>query len=178
MGKNKRWVYATAFQGEPKVSDFELVEEDLPQLKDGEVLFEALYLSVDPYMRAYVKKLGNKTGYTMFGSQVARVVESKHADYKVGSNVVGSFGWQLYTVGKPEEFITVFGYKDKPYVLPDFGGLSPSLALGVLGMPGNTAYFGFLEICKPVAGETVVVSGAAVLSVVWWGRSPRLKAAM
>ncbi|XP_054274432.1 prostaglandin reductase 1-like isoform X1 [Macrosteles quadrilineatus] len=161
MGKNMRWVYAHSFKGEPKVSDFELVEEDVPPVKEGEVKFEALYLSVDPYMRAYVNKLGGKTGFTMFGGQVARVVESKHPEYKVGSIVVGQLGWQLFTVGNPEEITTVFGAKEKPMVLPDLGGLSPSLALGVLGMPGNTAYFGFLEICKPVAGETVVVSGAA-----------------
>jgi len=160
MGKNKKWVYARAFKGEPNSSNFDLVEEDIPALSDGEVLFEALYLSVDPYMRAYVNKLGGKTGFTMFGGQVARVAESRNKDYKVGSYVFGQFGWQLYTVGNPG-FTTVFGTNEKPFVLPDFGDLPLSLALGVLGMPGNTAYFGFLEICNPKAGDTVVVSGAA-----------------
>lgn len=65
-----------------------------------------------------------------------RVVESKHKGYKVGSNVVGQFGWQLYTVANPDNIISVFGTKETPYVLPDLHGLSTSLALGVLGMTG------------------------------------------
>ncbi|XP_046684741.1 LOW QUALITY PROTEIN: prostaglandin reductase 1-like [Homalodisca vitripennis] len=160
MVKNKRWVYAHEFKGEPKKSDFELREEDIPALKDGEVLFEAVYLSVDPYMRMYVARIGPPQ-YTMIGSQIARVVESRHADYKVGNNVVAYFGWQIFTICDPDNFTTPFGMKDKPFILPDFGGLPSSLGLGVLGMPGNTAFFGFLEICKPKEGEVVVVSGAA-----------------
>ncbi|KAG8282928.1 Prostaglandin reductase 1 [Homalodisca vitripennis] len=99
--------------------------------------------------------------YTMIGSQIARVVESRHKSYKVGNIVVGDFGWQLFTVCDPDNITTLFGTKDKPLILPDFGGLPSSLALGVLGMPGNTAFFGFLEICKPSEGDVVVVSGAA-----------------
>jgi prostaglandin reductase 1 len=66
----KKFVYASAFEGEPKASNFQLVEEDLPALKDGEVLIEALYLSVDPYMRVYTAKL--VIGADMIGGQVAK----------------------------------------------------------------------------------------------------------
>ena len=67
----KKYIYASAFKGEPKLTDIQLVEEDLPPLKDGEVLIEALYLSVDPYMRIW-QALMFSTGTTMIGGQVAR----------------------------------------------------------------------------------------------------------
>ena len=85
-----------------------------------------------------------------------RVTETKHKDFPKGSVIFGQFGWRTHTVVNPD---TIEG--QRPYVLPDFGSEPYSLGLGVLGMPGNTAYFGFLELCQPKAGETVVVSGAA-----------------
>lgn len=86
------------------------------------------------------------------------MIESKNADYPVGAYVCGSFGWRTHTIiSKNEAHDLVM----RPYVLPSFGDLPLSLGLGHLGMPGNTAYFGFLEICKPKEGEVVVVSGAA-----------------
>ncbi|CAB3385251.1 Hypothetical predicted protein [Cloeon dipterum] len=97
----------------------------------------------------------------MVGSQIAKVLESKHKDYKLGDLVMGYFGWQSHSVHHGDEPCSLGLDKIKPYVLPDIQGLSPSLGLGFLGMPGNTAYFGFLEICKPKAGETVVVNAAA-----------------
>lgn len=123
------------------------------------VLFEALFLSVDPYMRAVSSKL--PTGITMIGAQVARVKESKHPDFKVGDNVVGQFGWRTHTVANPDEVVSGFGEKSRPYILPDFGDVPLSTALGVLGMPGNTAWFGLTKLCKPKAGETLVVTAAA-----------------
>ncbi|KAF4520438.1 hypothetical protein B566_EDAN004010 [Ephemera danica] len=158
MVKAKKIINIQLFENSPKLSDFLLVEEELPPLKDGECLCEALYLSVDPYMRGF--DISGNMGNPMIGSSVAKVLESRNKDYKVGDLIVGYFGWQshfIYNGG----IITTSILRVKPYVLPDFGGLSPSLALGVLGMPGNTAYFGFLEICKPKAGETVVVNAAA-----------------
>ncbi|KAF2900199.1 hypothetical protein ILUMI_05994 [Ignelater luminosus] len=119
-------------------------------------LSEAVYLSVDPYMRAYEPRL--KLGTVFIGSQIAKIIDSKSKQYPVGKYVVGQFGWRSHTITSEEEA------KDPELsvrVLPDFGSLPLSLGLGVLGMPGNTAYFGFLEICKPKEGETVVVSGAA-----------------
>lgn len=87
------------------------------------------------------------------------MIESKNANFPVGAYVCGSFGWRTHTVFNLNAADKSFSMN--PYVLPSFGDLPLSLGLGHLGMPGNTAYFGFLEICKPKAGEVVVVSGAA-----------------
>jgi len=154
--KAKQYILDKHFNGLPKQSDLKLVEVELPPLKDGEFLVEAVYLSVDPYMRAYGPSL--ELGTVFIGSQVAKIIESKSEKYPVGKYVVAAFGWQSHTIsdGAAPKIGT-----PPPKVLPDFGKLPLSLALGVLGMPGNTAYFGFLEICKPKEGETVVVSGAA-----------------
>nr|CAD7403338.1 unnamed protein product [Timema cristinae] len=100
-----------------------------------------------------------KPGDTMIGIAVSRIVESRNPKFPVGKLVVGTFGWRtksVVDVNKPGD-----AELPKPYLLPDFKGLPESLAVGFLGMPGNTAYFGFLEICKPKPGEVVVVSGAA-----------------
>ncbi|EGI64926.1 Prostaglandin reductase 1, partial [Acromyrmex echinatior] len=122
-----------------------------------EYLVEAEYLSVDPYMRPYVRDIS--LGVTMIGSQVAKIVESKNPAFPVGKRIVGNLGWRTHTIINPKtenEFL-----KQKPYLLLDIDDLPPSLGLGMLGMPGNTAYFGLLEICKPKTGETIVISGAA-----------------
>jgi len=158
MVKTKKFILAKHFVGEPKADDLTLVEEELPPLQEGEILCEAVWFSVDPYMRPYSANF--PTGITMIGTQVARVIESRHPEYEVGIHVMGHFGWQtitIYNVDNPPAQL----YMSKPYIIPDFSGLPLSLALGVLGMPGNTAYFGFLEICKPKPGDVVVVSGAA-----------------
>ncbi|XP_059475084.1 prostaglandin reductase 1-like [Neocloeon triangulifer] len=160
MVKARKWIIAKNFEGAPKESNFKLVEEELPAIKNGEILLEALYFSVDPYMRAF--DLSGLIGQRMVGSQVAKVLESKHQGYKPGDLVMGYFGWQSHSVHHGDEPCSLgLDSKIKPYVMPDFQGLSPSLGLGVLGMPGNTSYFGFLEICQPKAGETVVVNAAA-----------------
>jgi len=156
--KAHKFVLAKHFQGLPKVTDLQLIQEDLPDLQNGEMLCEALYLSVDPYMRPYSKRYPQ--GSTMIGSQVAKVVESLNDKYPVGRLVVAYFGWRTHTVVNPD---TSQGddFMSKIVLLPDLGSLSPSLGLGAVGMPGNTAYFGFLDICQPKEGEVVVVSGAA-----------------
>uniref|UniRef100_A0A146MD42 Prostaglandin reductase 1 n=2 Tax=Lygus hesperus TaxID=30085 RepID=A0A146MD42_LYGHE len=155
----KKLIFAKHFDGEPKPSDFKLVEEKIPPLKNGEVQFEALFISVDPYMRPV--SVGKPLGQKMFGAQVARVVESKHPNYKKGDNVVGYMGWETHPICNPDTLESPFGAHEKPLVLPDFKNLPLSLALGVLGMPGNTAYFGLTELCQPKSGETVCISGAA-----------------
>jgi len=152
----KKFLYAKRFQGEPKISDFELVEENLPALKDGEILTQAEYLSVDPYMRAYM--IAYPVGVQMIGGQVAKIIESKNPRFPAGSSMFGEFGWRTLTISNPDKPNHVHL---KPYLLPNFGNLPKSLGLGYLGMPGNSAYFGFLDICKPQRGETVVVTGAA-----------------
>ncbi len=141
--------------GIPKVSDFKLVEEAIPEACDGQFLVRIHYLSVDPYMRGlltgaktYMKPV--RPGDLMIGSTVGRVAESKHPKYKVGDVVVGQWGWQEYAVSD--------GHNVEKF---DATAAPMTTALGVLGMPGMTAYFGLLEIGRPRPGETVFVSGAA-----------------
>lgn len=159
MVKAKKFIVVKHFSGEPKPTDLKLVEEELAPIKDGEFLVEAEYLSVDPYMRPYVLQF--PLGITMIGSQVAKIIESKNSNYPVGKRIVGHFGWRTHTVVNPNTFSELQLTGPKPYLLPDMGDLSPSLALGALGMPGNSAYFGLVKICSPKSGETLVVSGAA-----------------
>ncbi|KYN10151.1 Prostaglandin reductase 1 [Trachymyrmex cornetzi] len=157
MVKARKYVLVNHFVDEAKPTDLKLMEEELPPLQNGEYLAEAEYLSVDPYMRPYVRDL--PLGATMIGSQVAKIVESKNPAFPVGKRIVGNLGWRTHTIIDPKTEDQFF--KQNPYLLPDIGDLPPSLGLGVLGMPGNTAYFGLLEICKPKSGETIVISGAA-----------------
>merc|ERR1711936_1247128 len=94
--------------------------------------------------------------FTMIGSSVAVVEESKHSSYPKGSTIIIYAGWVERGIANPDEMGS-----GRILKAADMGSLSKSLLLGACGMPGNTAYFGLLEICKPKAGETVVVSGAA-----------------
>ncbi|XP_018057670.1 PREDICTED: prostaglandin reductase 1-like [Atta colombica] len=153
----KKYVLVNYFVNEAKPTDLKLVEVELPPLQNGEYLVEAEYLSVDPYMRPYVQDL--PLGVTMIGTQVAKIVESKNPAFPVGKRIVGNLGWRTHTIIDPK--ISDQFFKQNPYLLPDIDDLPPSLGLGMLGMPGNTAYFGLLEICKPKSGETIVISGAA-----------------
>ncbi|XP_043212876.1 prostaglandin reductase 1-like isoform X1 [Amphibalanus amphitrite] len=146
------------FEGFPKTNDFRLESEELGGLKTGQFLCQAEYLSVDPYLRPFSKRLNPPS--TMIGAQVAKVLESKNDKYPAGSYVVaGNLGWRTLSVAEdqPEDGRSFTGLEP----LPDLGGLPRSYALGVIGMPGVTAYFGFLELCQPKEGETVVVTGAA-----------------
>jgi len=95
----------------------------------------------------------------MVGGQVAKVIQSKNERYPLGTQLVGYFGWRTHTIVNPDN--TTADMTGQLTVLPDIGDLSPSLGLGALGMPGNSAYFGFLEICQPKPKDVVVVSGAA-----------------
>jgi prostaglandin reductase 1 len=153
----RKIVIAKRFQGAPKPTDFEIVEEALPEtIQDGEILCKAEYLTVDPYMRGAANSV--PLGSSLPGSQVARVVKSRNSEFPEGTQVVGNFGWRDLTIYKPQP-----GANDPTsiYRMPDMKGLPDSYALGCVGMPGNTAYFGFLRLCEPKAGDTVVVSAAA-----------------
>ncbi|PVD24196.1 hypothetical protein C0Q70_14666 [Pomacea canaliculata] len=152
----KKWTLAKQFDGEPKVSDFKLVDEELSTaLTPGAILLEALYLTVDPYMRIREYKIGD----TLFGEQIARVKVSNNPNFPEGALVLAFLGWRSHTlVPHPEEEI-VFGLGVR--LLPDFGDLSPSLGIGCLGLTGLTAYFGLLDRGNPKPGETLLVSGAA-----------------
>lgn len=155
MPVNRQFQLASVPAGMPKVSDFKLVEAPVPSLQAGQVLLKTLYWSVDPYMRGRIT--GVKTyadpvlvGDVMQGGVVGEVVESKNSKFQAGDTVAGFWGWREFAVADGAGL-----QKLEPQLAP------VSTALGVLGMPGMTAYFGFLEICKPKAGETVLVSGAA-----------------
>ncbi|KAL5481907.1 hypothetical protein EMCRGX_G022181 [Ephydatia muelleri] len=153
----RKYVLKSHFQGLPKREDLEIVEEELPPLKDGEFLTETLWLSVDPYMRLMIQSVN--PGDIMRGEQVARIIESKNPDYKVGEVVVAHFGWSTHTI------VGEVALKHSPPLFrrldPSIPHSRPSTAVGVLGMPGATAYFGFLKSCSPKPGETLVVTGAA-----------------
>ncbi|XP_052753252.1 prostaglandin reductase 1-like [Galleria mellonella] len=153
----RKYVLTKYFRGEPKASDFKIVEEQIPELKEGEILTEAEYLSVDPYMRAYM--IGYKLPTDMIGGQVAKIIASRNKDFPVGKYVVGAFGWRTHTVCSPKVPPSL-GFLPT-ILLPNIEPHPLSLGLGILGMPGNTAYFGLKEICKPEPGETIAITGAA-----------------
>lgn len=141
--------------GMPTSDNFKIENVDVPQPKDGEVLVRTLYLSVDPYMRG---RMSDRKSYVppfplnevIVGGGVGEVVESRSPAFQPGDIVTGMLGWRLYSVARTEEL-----RKIDPRVAP------VTTALGILGMPGLTAYFGLLDICNPQPGEIVVVSGAA-----------------
>jgi NADPH-dependent curcumin reductase CurA len=157
---NKRVLLASRPAGPVTAANFRIEEAAVPRPADGEVLVRNLWLSLDPYMRgrmsdakSYVK--GVEIGEVMVGQTVGEVLESRHAKLKVGDTVLAQLGWQLY--GTTRDATKV-----------DETRAPASYYLGLLGMPGMTAYFGLREIGQPKAGETVLVSAAsgAVGSVV------------
>ena len=162
LNRNRRVVLAARPRGAPVAADFRVEDGPVPEPAEGEVLLRTLYLSLDPYMRgrmnearSYVAPLA--LGQVMGGGTVARVEESRHAGFAVGDLVLAYGGWQHYAISDGMDLSTL-----------DPAMQHPSLALGLLGMPGFTAYMGLLDIGQPVAGETLVVAAAsgAVGSVV------------
>ena len=152
---NRKFTLAARPVGYPKPSDFDLVTEPIPVPEDGEVLVHTNYLSVDPYMRGRMNDRASyapnvQIGEVMVGTVVGEVVASKNPDFQVGDIATGGLGWQEYGVSNGNNLRKV-----DPTLAPI------STALGILGMPGLTAYFGLLEICNPQAGETVFGSAAA-----------------
>lgn len=167
----RRIVLASRPVGEPKPNDFRLEEVAVPQPGPGQVLLRTQWLSLDPYMRgrmsdapSYAKPVG--IGEVMEGGTVSEVVASRNDRFTAGDIVVGRTGWQTHALSDGAGL-----RKLDPALAPI------STALGVLGMPGMTAYCGLLEIGKPQAGETVVVAAAsgAVGSVV--GQIAKIKGA-
>ena len=143
-------------------ANFRLEKAPLPEPKDGEVLVRNLWLSLDPYMRgrmndtkSYAAK--QEIDQVMVGGTAGEVVESRYPKFAVGDKVAAMFGWQEYGLSDGSNLNKV-----------DAGRAPLSAFLGVLGMPGVTAWVGLLDLCQPKAGETVVVSAAsgAVGSVV------------
>jgi NADPH-dependent curcumin reductase CurA len=152
--KNRQWLLAQRPDGAIKDSDFKLVETDVPTPGAGEVLVRNLMLSCDPTQRGWIARdtylPAVKIGEVVRSLGAGRIEASNHPDFAVGDLVSGLVGWQDYVVMNPK------GQLNK---LPP--GAPLELAMGALGLTGLTAYFGLLEVGRPVAGETVVVSGAA-----------------
>ena len=152
---NKQITLAARPSGMPKLSDFKLLESPVPEPGPGEFVARMLYVSVDPYMRGRMNDVKSyappvQIGEVMGAGAVGKVVASQNPQFQAGDVVEGFFGWQQFGVSNGTGV-----RKIDPTLAP------VSTALGVLGMPGLTAYFGLLDIGKPRAGETVVVSGAA-----------------
>jgi NADPH-dependent curcumin reductase CurA len=152
---NRQWTLAARPVGEPKESDFALVDAPVPGPADGEVLVRTLWLSLDPYMRgrmsearSYVRPVG--IGEVMGAHAVGEVVESGSERFAPGDVVVGPIGWQEHAALPARELRRV-----DPSIAP------ASTALHVLGMTGLTAYFGLFDVARVRAGDTVVVSAAA-----------------
>ena len=152
--QNKEIRLASRPVGLPTLENFQFADAEVPQPGPDEVLVRMLYISVDPYLRgrmregkSYVEPF--KVGEVIKSAAVGEVIESKSEKFKTGDVVTGMFQWRLYDAAKADGLLKL---------IP---GVSPSAALGVLGMPGLTAYFGLLDIGQPKEGETVVVSGAA-----------------
>ena len=159
---NQRIVLTSRPVGAPTPENFRLEREALPELADGQVLLKTLYLSLDPYMRGRMSDAPSyaapvEIGEVMTGGAVSRVERSLNPKFQEGDLVVGATGWQSHSISDGRALIPL------PSGLP-----SPSMALGVLGMPGMTAYMGLMDIGQPQAGETLVVAAAsgAVGSVV------------
>ena len=166
---NRRIVLASRPVGAPSSENFRLERVEVPTPGSGQLLLRTLYLSIDPYMRG---RMSDAPSYApsvaldavMVGATVARVVASQHAEYRVGDLVLGMGGWQDYALSDGTGLRRL-----------DPAMAQPSQALGVLGMPGFTAFVGLLDIGRPAAGETVVVAAAsgAVGSIV--GQIARLQ---
>ncbi|XP_060064654.1 prostaglandin reductase 1-like [Ylistrum balloti] len=154
----KKWVLAKKMKGKPTLSHFRLEEEDvLTDLQDGEVLCEAVYISVDPYMKPYAERSLSE-GDMMMAEQIARVLKSKNPQFPVQSLVLANVGWRTLTRVSDMTLLRQ---------LPVMGDLPVSNALGMLGLTGLTAYYGMTNVCKPKSGDIVVVTsaGGAVGSV-------------
>lgn len=154
--KTKRIVLASRPAGLPKADSMRFEEFETGELKDGDLLLKSLYISVDPYMRG---RMNDSKSYAaswqlndpFVGGNVSRVLASKSSGFSEGDLVTGDMPWAVHNVVPSEKVRKI--YIDTK--------IHPAYYLGILGMPGMTAYFGMTDIGKPVKGETLVVSGAA-----------------
>ncbi len=142
-------------KGYPRNEDFLVIESEIPKVKEGELLVKIDWLSLDPYMRGRMNDVKSyapsvEVGEVMVGGAVGTIIESRTSLFSTGEIVEGSFGWQSYALSNG------LGLRK---INPELGPIQSSI--GVLGMPGLTAYFGLLDVCQPIAGDTVVVSAAS-----------------
>src|SRR5579863_9279726 len=155
MPQGKRIVLASRPVGEPKPSDFRIEEYPVPAPGEGQVLLRTIWLSLDPYMRGRMSDGASyaapvPVGGVMEGGTVSEVIASNNPAFSKGEIVLSRAGWQTHAVSDGQGLSKI-----DPKLAPI------STAVGVLGMPGMTAYFGLLEIGKPQPGETVVVAAAS-----------------
>src|SRR5467141_1897870 len=151
----RRVVLVSRPVGEPKASDFRVEDHTIPVPGEGQVLLRTIWLSLDPYMRGRMSDGPSyaapvNIGDVMCGHTVSEVVESRHPGFRAGDIVAGYDGWQQYAASNPKDLRKL-----------DAGLVPISTAIGVLGMPGFTAFVGLLDIGQPKPGETVVVSAAS-----------------
>jgi NADPH-dependent curcumin reductase len=153
--KNTQILLKSRPVGEPKESDFDIVEVDMPEPGAGEFLVRSIYMSLDPYMRGRMseqKSYSANAGLNevMLGGSVGQVLKSNNDKFKEGDYVVAFGGWQTHHIS------------DGAGVMKLDPSMAPiSTAIGVLGMPGLTAYVGLLDYGEPKEGETVVVAAAS-----------------
>ena len=153
--KTTQIVLAERPEGMPTKDAFRFEENILPELKEGEVLLKPVYFSVDPYMRGRMRDQKSyvppyELNEPISGGVVATVQESKSENLHQGDTVLGTLPWASLIIEKASKLQKI-----------DVDLAPASYYLGILGMPGLTAYIGLLDIGKPQEGETVVVSGAA-----------------
>jgi NADPH-dependent curcumin reductase CurA len=154
-GMNRQIRLKSRPSGAPTPDNFDLVDAPMPVAGDGEVLRRTIYLSLDPYMRGRMSDAPSyappvPVGGLMGGHTVSEVVESKNPAYRAGDLVTGYDGWQAFASSSGKD-LRKLDPKQAPI----------STAIGVLGMPGMTAFVGLVDIGQPNAGETVVVSAAS-----------------
>jgi NADPH-dependent curcumin reductase CurA len=153
---NRQIILTSRPVGVPQPSHFEQVTQNLPELAQGELLVENLYLSIDPAQRGYVNDENNYVapvpiGTVMRALAVGRVIASKHSGFAVGQHLYGWFGWQDYCVCQPLSVLRRVDPRQAPL----------SAAAGVLGINGLTAYLALQNIGQPKKGETIVVTAGA-----------------
>ncbi|TFH89856.1 NADP-dependent oxidoreductase [Vibrio ouci] len=151
---NRQIVLASRPVGAPTSDNFRLEHADIPTPRQGEILLRSVYLSLDPYMRGRMSDAKSYAdpvalGETMVGGTVCQVMESNHPNFDKGEWVLAFTGWQDYGISDGEGLIKM-----------GMNPSHPSYALGVMGMPGFTAYMGLLDIGQPKEGDTLVVAAA------------------
>ena len=154
---NRRFILQSRPEGRITDDTFELVEEPIPEIEDGQALVRTEWISIDPTNRAWIRDVPTYLppvgiGEVMRGLGLGQVVASKHDAYQEGQFVQGLIGWQEWAVASDASPLLP---------VPEVPGVSPSFFLGVLGMTGLTAWVGIEDIGRPQPGETVVVSAAA-----------------
>jgi NADPH-dependent curcumin reductase len=157
MQTNHQWCAARRPVGLAQSADFQWREEPIPEPGPGQFLVEILYISLDPSNRTWLWEQQDylpplKLGDVMGGGAIGRIEKSNHADFPAGGHVMGLFGWQEYCVHDGSGLTAL---------LPPDPNIPLTMHYGLFGHIGLTAYFGLLDIGKPKAGETLVVSGAA-----------------